>query len=52
MDEYQVTIDPDIGTDSDGKLIDKECDLCLLVYDVRNKTTVDFLKNKVSLKLF
>ncbi|CDS43135.1 expressed protein [Echinococcus multilocularis] len=47
IDSYQIDIDPDPGTNTEGQVIDKEADLFLCVYDVRNRKTVDFLRSRV-----
>eukprot|EP00108_Taenia_solium_P001488 TsM_001208800 transcript=TsM_001208800 gene=TsM_001208800 len=47
VDKYQVSIYGEPGNDDSGKVVDNESDFLLCVYDICNRKTVDFLKNKV-----
>lgn len=47
VDKYEVNINADFNTNEDGQVTDREADLFLCVYDVRNNASVDFLKTKV-----
>ncbi|VDO09112.1 unnamed protein product [Rodentolepis nana] len=47
VDGYQVQIDADQGTDQEGRIIDKTCDLFLCVYTVADRNTVEFLEQKI-----
>lgn len=47
VDRYHVSIDVEIGTDSRGRIAERDCDMYLCVYDVRDKKTVEFLRNQV-----
>nr|CDS28581.1 expressed protein [Hymenolepis microstoma] len=43
----RVQIDADQGTDQEGKILDKTCDLFLCVYTVADRNTVEFLEQKI-----
>ncbi|VDO09111.1 unnamed protein product [Rodentolepis nana] len=47
VDRYQVSIDAEAGADPKGRITERNCDLYLCVYDVRDKKTVEFLRNRV-----
>ncbi|VUZ50143.1 unnamed protein product [Hymenolepis diminuta] len=47
VDRYHVSIDAEIGTDSKGRIGERDCDMYLCVYDVRDKKTIEFLRNQV-----
>lgn len=47
VDKYQVSIYGEPGNDDSGKVVDRESDFFLCVYDICNPKSVDFLKNKV-----
>ncbi|EUB56307.1 hypothetical protein EGR_08852 [Echinococcus granulosus] len=47
IDKYQVFINSEPGNDGSGRVIEGEADFFLCVYDICNRKSVDFLKNKV-----
>ncbi|KAL5962948.1 hypothetical protein TSMEX_009315 [Taenia solium] len=47
VDKYRVILDADPGNNSDGKVILRDADFFLCVYDVCDRKTVEFLKDKV-----
>ncbi|KAM3180550.1 hypothetical protein ACTXT7_016065 [Hymenolepis weldensis] len=47
LDGYQVQIDANQGTDQEGRIVDKTCDLFLCVYTVADRNTIKFLEQKV-----
>lgn len=49
IDKYQVFINSEPGNDGSGRVIEGEADFFLCVYDICNRKSVDFLKNKVYL---
>nr|CDS28580.1 expressed protein [Hymenolepis microstoma] len=47
VDRYHVSIDAEVGADSKGRIAERNCDMYLCVYDVGDKKTVEFLRNRI-----